>query len=53
MHNTQRVLLRHVDVKSTGERNGKNFEIHLSSDKSENVLALKLPEYDFVSVFCK
>lgn len=45
---TKHVLLRYVDLKLTDERH-KNIEVHLSSDKGENVLAIKLKEYDLVS----
>jgi len=55
VYNTQKVLLRIADLTSLPEDIGKggrvksgDVELHLSNDKLENVIAVKLPEYDLV-----
>lgn len=54
VYNTHRVLLRFADL--TYERESKTgrgkskIEFHISSDKSENLVAVKLLEYDLVSI---
>lgn len=52
----QKVLMRFVDLLFVPTHSNKStkvstseMEIHVSSDKSENYAALKLPEYDLVS----
>ncbi|WAR00381.1 DUOX2-like protein [Mya arenaria] len=58
VYNTQKVLLRFADVGAlpAGEaRDGPvksgDLELHLSSDHDENLIAVKLPEYDLVLNF--
>lgn len=57
VYNTERVLLRFADLKyqriSKSGREKSSIELHTSSDKQENLVAVKLLEYDLVSnVLC-
>jgi hypothetical protein len=46
--NTKRLLLRYIDLAQAAKLQKGTIEIHLSSDKTENLLAIKLQEYDLV-----
>ena len=46
--NTKKVLLRYIDMCQAAKLQKGSIEIHLSSDKTENLLAIKLQEYDLV-----
>ena len=49
---SKKVLLRFIDVKAVAEKNNSLIEIHLSSDRDENLLSVKLPrEHDLVRVY--
>ncbi|XP_060604820.1 dual oxidase 1-like [Ruditapes philippinarum] len=49
--NTKRLLLRYIDLAQAAKLQKGTIEIHLSSDKTENLLAIKLQEYDLVLKF--
>ena len=49
VYNTKKVLLRFINVKSVAEKNNNMIELHLSSEREENLLAIKLTgEHDLV-----
>ena len=50
VNDTKSMLLRFIDVKQAADKNRSIIELHVSSDREENLLAIKLPrEYDLVS----
>ena len=50
VNDTKSMLLRFIDVKQAADKNSSIIELHVSSDREENLLTIKLPrEYDLVS----
>ena len=50
VNDTKSMLLRFIDVKQAADKNSSIIELHVSSDREENVLTIKLSrEYDLVS----